>query len=577
MNHPSTTVYKAMLKEDFEREEWQKHLDNGGRERLAEFARKVEAGSEYRTEPIEERVGNAVYVRFPEPERVSVPEPEFPSAIAGESVAEPCGNGGLAVRPLADSDDGPLYRVENASPFRWLGSARRRFMEISKRETGVCGNPETLQRKREENETLKDQSHRIAGALERAGVSAYREDENNLYVYHVHSGAVQTVPKFRRICFLPYVAARIRAPMVASLEAYLECNPFCRMWTFTNGQRVKTGELRETITAFHRRLSRFSSWLRTQGVEMVFRSTELGTPETGTETRNGNTERDGTGSDREFAGVERDENGDALHHVHSHCLIRLIDGPMSRTAWENLLQAVWRKWGNHWDDGKRVLDARELCKYVFKPGEILSLEDSELVELYHQLKRLKIVAPLGDLREDIKRRKKSKLRLVREPTPDGKVYREVQDWNRHLAGKSQIEKALTNATASGLIDPKESDKPKILAQCLPGFAPGSLVKEPRVMVMAKHWQKKAVDKHRLVAILRHETLLEYRAGVCAAGKIRVHTGTPTVPALQGEMPWMRDVEERHRPPGDPIFEEFPQTDRKPRPLPSPPSDLFSES
>jgi hypothetical protein len=539
------SLHKAILKEDFEKEEFQKYLDTGGAKRLQAIQDEIHR-CHHKDSPIAKRetIGNATYLTFPKTKADIGENGPINGKTHHEAQMEYSRSRGWIMRPLAESDDGPFYRVEDRNEFKWAKSGLKTFLEISKRETGIYGDPQKLQKKREENEKLANQSHHIAGILENNGVSAYRNDDSNVYIYSVHSQEVEKLPKFRRICFLPSVAASLRRPMVTALDSYLEEHPFCRMWTFTAGRRTKTGDLRDSIKKFHRRLSRFSSWLKTQGVEMVFRSTELGTPETA-ESQKENANTAGT--------IDRDANDEALFHIHSHCLVRLIDGPMNGEAWAALLAKVWQRWGNHWDDGL-MRNSRELCKYVFKPDELLSLKDSELCELYHQLKRLKLVAPLGDLRENIKRRKELKLRLVLEPTPDGKVYREVKDWNRHLDKKNELEKALSNAAKAKLIAKPDSDAPKILARCLPGFAKGSVVKEPRVMVLAKYWQPEAVKKHPLVSALTRYTEEEYNAGICAARFIRVHTVTPTVHE-QSELPVMIDVEERTRPPGKPIFEE----------------------
>lgn len=107
-----------------------------------------------------------------------------------------------------------------------------------------------------------------------------------------------------------------------------------------------------------------------------------------------------------------------------------------------------------------------------------------------------------------------------------------------------MEKAVGNAVAAGILRKRDSDEPKVVARCLPGFALGSIVKEPHVVVLAKRWELDPVRRHPLVSELARDTRDEYRAGVWAAEIIRVHTGTSTVHGSQTEMEWMIDVEER---------------------------------
>lgn len=531
-------AHKSRNTEEFHHAEW---LENGGKQRLEAIGKAFDDVSGNRSEPTRKKVGNAIEITYGRriPERKAETDPTQPIRT-GESVAFSDGKRGFSVEPLADSDDGPIYKIETNRQWKHLTEARKIFLEASVRETGNTEPAERIDEKRAEKQKLKEQSMRIAGILERNGVPAFRNDEHNIYIEYLHSGKCEMLPKFRRICFLPYVAAGIRAPTVTALQSYLEENPFCRMWTFTNGQRVKVSESREAIKKFHRKLSRFATWLRPHGVEMVFRSTELGTPETEEPT-----EKNGYG-------LEKDGSGNSLLHVHAHTLVRLIDGPMSREAWSGLIQKVWHKWGKHWDAGKSVQKVQELCKYVFKPEEVLSLSESEICELYHQLKRLKICAPLGELRDTIRARKEAKERLIRMPTPDGPVLRSVPDWNRSYSKITELEQARKKARKAGILKPAPFDRPQIISQCLPGYAPGSYIKEPRIMVLAKHRDRMAVLRHPLVVQLADLTRDHWQAAKVLSN-IRVHTGTPTDQKTES-FGFVVDLEERIRPPGEPLFQ-----------------------
>jgi len=48
------------------------------------------------------------------------------------------------------------------------------------------------------------------------------------------------------------------------------------------------------------------------------------------------------------------------------------------------LQKVKDFWGHNWDEGGAITTAREACKYVTKPAEMLKLSPAELAELYRQ-------------------------------------------------------------------------------------------------------------------------------------------------------------------------------------------------
>lgn len=479
-----------------------------------------------------------------------------------ESIAEFDESGKkCSVRPLPDCehiDPSELYDFRESERFKYARAARNTFNAITETETGHVGNPERLQAQWSETEVLKSQSHVIAARIERASrreadfhndeslfVPMYRETNYGVYSYYLFSKVRTQAPKFRNSCFLPYMASQTRGKMLKALESYLENNPFARMWTFTSGQRVGLSEIRKRTQKLHRRLSKLNKFLRDElGIEMVFRATEFGTPETGKKT------------DGQF---ERSESGEVKFHVHSHCLVRIIDDkPMSKQRWQACLERVWEFWGHHWDDGKSVKDVRELCKYVSKPAAILGLEDWELLTLYRETNSLHLIQPMGELREQIRSRKDRKMRLEKVNTPDGPVFQEVHDWNcNREAEKDEFEKAFLsdeeklNKLEKKIRGTEDHEEPeiRILAKCVPGYAPGSLVKEPRIVVMATNWNQGAIEKHPLVRQLIAATWEKWQAGQELAAAIRVHTGTTTVSKPQTEFSWFDDE--------GPVFEEPP--------------------
>lgn len=130
------------------------------------------------------------------------------------------------------------------------------FAQVCEEETGMGVSPEEWERQKNERAEIRRQSHYLAHILENAGTKAYRDDAFQLWIWHVHSKVAESIPNFRRICFLPYVAAIVRSSKLAALEYFLDRHPFCRFWTFTSGQRVGIDGLRTRIECLHANRSR---------------------------------------------------------------------------------------------------------------------------------------------------------------------------------------------------------------------------------------------------------------------------------------------------------------------------------
>ncbi len=424
-------------------------------------------------------------------------------------------------------------------------SAEGEYLGLCKARTGEALSDEVLKERRAASAELLAQSHEIAARMEAgyreihaeecaeadlvarsAGADAvstvsniklqvcYRKTPFGVWRYFVHSGHVEKIPAFRRIHFIPYVAQSTRGAMLSALEFWLSRNLRARFWTFTSGIRVALPFVRERVEWLHRELSRLNAqpFMKDNGVRIVFRSTELGTPETN--------ER---GDVLSNAGeIERDEDGQLYFHVHAHCVVEVANY-IPKAQWSALLSNVHAFWGHQWDEGGSIKDAREVCKYVTKPGEMLKLSPRELCELQAQLQGLHLVQPMGSLRDEIKARREhpeGARRLARKRTSEGSVLVEVKDWNK-FCRRTKEEKA---QDAAAKLDRKQASAgARVLSRMLPGFGPSG-VSEPRVMVMAQHWNESEVRQLPVVARLIQATAHEFWAG----SALRVHTCTTTV-------------------------------------------------
>lgn len=485
------------------------------------------------------------------------------------AVSRPCGGevvfDGAAgtFRRIGDADDStPLASLFNPAAH----AERKRFAEAEQEfaadcsdETGRAADPEKHRKQILERAELRQQSHMLAHMLESAGTVAYRADNFQLWIWHVHSLEAERIPNFRRICFLPYVAAQVRASKLAGLEFFMQRHPFCRFWTFTSGQRVGIDGLTERVQDLHKRLNRLNKALRKRyGVELVFRSTELGTVEFGADLR----EQADAGS------VEFDANGEPLFHPHAHCVVHSLRGYIPPKKWAEMVAFVWRKWGHHWDAGQIVRNAREACKYVTKPGDMLKLSPAHLARVEAALHGLRLVSPLGTLKAEIRARKDAGKVLRRKRTHDGCVWREVLNHNAQAAQDKADQDAIWNLRNAAVIERYDAHvagwegtgnltrKPSatfsnVLARLAPAVGPRG-IKEPRVIFGSNcGFDRKKVMNHPLTARLWSQTLAHWED---ESRRISVHTGTPTGTETR-PLAFVPDLVERLAPPGPPVFAE----------------------
>jgi hypothetical protein len=258
---------------------------------------------------------------------------------------------------------------------------------------------------------LRDQSIKIADRLESAGVTAH--EDSDVHLVGLASGESVKVDSFRQVNFIPAVAKKNRAPRVKMLEYFLDQpdekthlpnTHVCRMWVFNMGLTVGIDDIRERTETMQRLLSRFASEVKRETkIEFLFRSTEFAPT-----------------ADKETKKLIRDSQGNVRFHVHAHVLVKCpkIDDWSGCLKWVN---QRWRtvckmspnqKWHPFKDAGK-IRNARELCKYVVKPADILQLTPDELARMYVQTFRLHTVHFLGSLQELKQELNKEKVKPVR--------------------------------------------------------------------------------------------------------------------------------------------------------------------
>ena len=286
----------------------------------------------------------------------------------------------------------------------YIPSAEYDYLELCSQSSGDEISQEDFEKRHSDRMELVNQTEFIADQLLKEGINVRLED--SVYMVGVLSGKEIELKDYRNIKFLPVIAARKRAPMLKHLEHFMEENPYCRMWVLTSGPRTTLSNVRETIKKFHRRLSKLASqkFLTERGIEVVFRSTELGEIEI--------------------------QEGQPTFHIHAHVIVN-VKRRLKKAVWSDTLSRLKSYWKHHEKDAERILKVREACKYMVKPHDLKKLSSSQLVELMYATEGLHMVQPLRSLKEQIRDFHEKGLKLVRRKNPsEGKTWRAVRNWNR---------------------------------------------------------------------------------------------------------------------------------------------------
>jgi hypothetical protein len=283
-----------------------------------------------------------------------------------------------------------------------MSRGERVYLKIVQDESGREIPAEAFEKKKAERDLLMSQSIHIADMLESVGVKAY--GASNLTMVGLLTGIEEPMINFRNIVFIPAVAKRKRNKMLGDLEYFIQNHPYSRMWVFTSGNRCPIEAVADRIKEVHRRISKLNAkpFMKAAGITIVFRATELGA-------------------------LQRID-GKPTFHIHCHAIIHL-GRKLTKAAWSSLLGKVREWWQFHFADAKQIQMAREACKYVVKPGDLLNLTGSELKALYDQLFKLHLVQALGPLRAQRKDREETDLRFHRVSTPLGSKLETIPNWN----------------------------------------------------------------------------------------------------------------------------------------------------
>lgn len=274
-------------------------------------------------------------------------------------------------------------QVKRASP----GLDQRSWDDLMAGQTGACVSDVPAWSERELRYRLQDElTRRIAGVLEPAGVPVFRPGRGFSLVGLVTGGIKPAEQPYRRIHFLPAVAASLRAELANALELFLATKGrYARYAVMTTGQRCELDELRPRIIRLNRLVSRWHHELcKPLGIVVAFRSIELPCDD------------------------------DQTFHVHAN-VVYWPTHSIPKKPWKRFLRQTRAIFGAHWQDCGRLEEVREVVKYVMKGDQVASLAENHpavLVELYYQLKWLHLVQPLGPFRAFRRQLHHDRLKIV---------------------------------------------------------------------------------------------------------------------------------------------------------------------
>jgi hypothetical protein len=306
------------------------------------------------------------------------------------------------------------------------GPARRGHADVLKANTGWYIDPVKWARRATASRLLAEQSEAIADALERMGTPA-RLDTDITAIGAV-TGIAEALPAYRAIRFLPAVAARDRRPVLNAMKYFIQHHQHARFFRYvviTASEPVPFGgELRKEIQRLSRRVSKWATQARDCDVEILFRGIEF--------TRATAADRDAEAARRQdayFIGpadaplTRRFGAETVLYHVHANVLT-WPQRAMRTEDWSDFLRMTWRSVKGHWQDNGRVEKVEELVKYCLKPADIKEAPDHEILWLYRQTERLKLIQPMGPFAVFMAKLEKAGEKVVRVRSGnDGRLQR----------------------------------------------------------------------------------------------------------------------------------------------------------
>lgn len=277
------------------------------------------------------------------------------------------------------------------------------FDQLIAQNTGSSIDPEIWHAAQRRNGILERQTNDLVAKLETSGIEVISRNSHTFMVGEI-TGCAEPIPAMRRVRFLPKVAQSERAPMLNNLRGFVRefpQAPYLRYMVITAGERIPLyGPLRETITHFQRRISKWASKAMARyDIAVVFRGTEFTIDD------------------------------DLTFHVHANILLAPLR-KLPPEEWADFLHWCWEFFGSHLQDNGRLQNPDEVIKYSFKPTETHRLGANAAAWLYEQTRRLKLVQPMGAFADYCRTLEENGEKHAYIHTPRGKTLTRVKKQTR---------------------------------------------------------------------------------------------------------------------------------------------------
>lgn len=246
------------------------------------------------------------------------------------------------------------------------------FVSVLCRNTGQEINRLTWEKRQGELRLLKDQTRVLADRLEQGGVNT--RGDGQVALVGVVTGQVQELESWRNINLLPVVAQRNRNDILNDFKYFSSTHSYLRYFVVTSGVRCPVEEIGERLKWLHSHVRRFgvSKLAKENGVELVLRADEVT--------------------------IKRGADGLPSYHVHLN-LVLDFKRRLGSSGYSEFMKGFHEFFGGvQLKDCGKIVDSREVVKYVTKPADVMSLEVEELVALHHQLFRCHLVQPMGEFK-----------------------------------------------------------------------------------------------------------------------------------------------------------------------------------
>jgi hypothetical protein len=360
------------------------------------------------------------------------------------------------------------------------------YLRISARNSGQIMAPAAKAKRDAEKAEQRRLDQAIIDKLNAGGLDL--RGGRQMYFVHLCSGEVEVIPATPSCNFLPSAAARKRNPLLRHVgyfmghfyrpdEAYIAskgrrgraparvCGPELRMWVVDNGVDVTVEKVRAACQDLSRQISNLNAeeWFKALGLEIVWRSTELGSMTSTAKPRKKDGQwgvesvHDGRvqwfpcedeGTAKEYArtllatlakleGFEkRNKDGKWLYHPHAHLIVKM-HRKLTPDEWTTMLRRVQAFFPGRFQESGAIRKQREVCKYFAKHTDLERHSPAELVALYHAMHRLHLAQPMGELKREIRMFKDHKKRLAAVSGEDGGAaqLQIVNNWNAHADGE----------------------------------------------------------------------------------------------------------------------------------------------